>query len=185
MDNKPDAKERQRQRAREHYLRNRETYLQRAKAAQEADPARHAANVRRHYDRNREQINARKVAALDSTPGAREKARAAANAWRLQNPEQARELGRIGSANRRARIRADANRLSNGLAEKLLRKQQGKCTSCRCNLSESGYHIDHMTPIALGGENSDSNAQLLCPPCNQQKGAKHPVDFMQQRGYLL
>ena len=40
-------------------------------------------------------------------------------------------------------------------------------------------------PIALGGKNVDDNVQLLCAACNLSKQAKHPVDFMQQRGFLL
>lgn len=36
-----------------------------------------------------------------------------------------------------------------------------------------------------GGANDKSNIQLLCPHCNLSKGAKHPVDFMQERGMLL
>ena len=38
---------------------------------------------------------------------------------------------------------------------------------------------------ALGGLNADSNMQLLRAECNLQKSAKHPVDFMQSRGFLL
>lgn len=35
------------------------------------------------------------------------------------------------------------------------------------------------------GTNTDDNIQLLRKLCNLQKSAKHPVDFMQQRGFLL
>lgn len=45
--------------------------------------------------------------------------------------------------------------------------------------------MDHIMPLALGGTNTDDNIQLLCPTCNRSKHAKHPVDFMQQRGFLL
>lgn len=40
-------------------------------------------------------------------------------------------------------------------------------------------------PLALGGANEDWNIQLLRQRCNNQKKAKHPVDFMQSKGYLL
>lgn len=42
-----------------------------------------------------------------------------------------------------------------------------------------------IVPLALGGTNTDGNMQLLRSTCNQKKHAKHPVDFMQQRGFLL
>jgi 5-methylcytosine-specific restriction endonuclease McrA len=45
--------------------------------------------------------------------------------------------------------------------------------------------MDHIIPLALGGTNTDDNIQLLRAKCNKQKGAKHPIDFMQQRGFLL
>lgn len=45
--------------------------------------------------------------------------------------------------------------------------------------------MDHIVPLALGGSNTDGNIQLLRATCNQQKHAKHPVVFMQERGFLL
>ncbi len=38
---------------------------------------------------------------------------------------------------------------------------------------------------AGGGANIDGNIQLLTGLCNRQKHTKHPVDFMQERGFLL
>jgi 5-methylcytosine-specific restriction endonuclease McrA len=61
--------------------------------------------------------------------------------------------------------------------------QGGKCVVCRETLGE--YHVDHIVPLALGGEHSKHNVQLLCPKCNGSKGAKHPIDFMQSIGMLL
>lgn len=34
-------------------------------------------------------------------------------------------------------------------------------------------------------KNDVSNLQATCPPRNQSKGAKDPVQFMQSRGFLL
>lgn len=39
--------------------------------------------------------------------------------------------------------------------------------------------------IALGGTNTDDNVQLLRAECNNFKRAKHPADFMRQRGFLI
>ena len=41
-----------------------------------------------------------------------------------------------------------------------------------------GYHVDHITSLARGGENKDENIQLLCPKCNLSKGAKGPLEFL-------
>jgi 5-methylcytosine-specific restriction endonuclease McrA len=110
-----------------------------------------------------------------------DKSKAAVVAWRKENPEATR----IYSHNKRARKRANGGKLSKGLAERLLKLQRGKC-ACGCGQTlGDDYHLDHRMPLALGGANEDLNMQLLTSTCNQQKHAKHPVDFMQSRGFLL
>ena len=66
----------------------------------------------------------------------------------------------------------------------LMTSQKSKCVVCFTSLLNE-KHIDHILPIALGGTNNPTNLQLLCPKCNRQKSAKHPVDFMQEKGFLL
>lgn len=105
---------------------------------------------------------------------------AATLAWQKANPESLR----IHKQNRRARKREIGGRLSNGLAKRLFALQRGKCACCGKPLG-TNYHRDHIMPIALGGANTDDNIQLLRARCNQQKNSKHPIDFMQQRGFLL
>lgn len=56
----------------------------------------------------------------------------------------------------------------------LHREQKGKCVYCNIDLQQSGYHVDHIIPLARGGSNWASNIQLLCPNCNIKKGAKDP-----------
>lgn len=86
--------------------------------------------------------------------------------------------------NRRARKRSSGGVISPGLARKLFKLQSGKCACCGLSLG-GDYHMDHIMPIAMGGPNEDRNIQLLRAACNIQKTAKHPVDFMQSRGFLL
>jgi 5-methylcytosine-specific restriction endonuclease McrA len=130
-----------------------------------------------------------------STPESRELAKLKARAFRAANPE----IGKRASANwysknkkyhsllvqnREAKKRANGGGLSKGLQSKLFALQKGKCACCGQPLGDD-YHMDHIMPIALGGSNVDSNIQLLRRRCNLQKSAKHPVDFMQERGFLL
>lgn len=100
--------------------------------------------------------------------------------WHQENPD----ARRVHHENRRARLKNSTGRLSAGLAKKLLLLQRGKCACCGKSL-DGGYHLDHIMPLALGGENIDSNMQLLTPSCNNQKYSKHPIDFMQSRGFLI
>lgn len=101
--------------------------------------------------------------------------------WRAAN-KMAR---RILDNNRNARKREVGGKLSQGLAERLFKLQRGKCAcGCMQPLGEN-YQLDHRMPVALGGANEDWNIQLLRATCNQQKHAKHPIDFMQSRGFLV
>lgn len=109
----------------------------------------------------------------------RDQLRQKAAAWRVMNPEKARRI----AENRRAR-KFSGGVLSKGISEKLLVLQKGRCPCCGEKLGDD-YELDHKIPLAKGGPNSDENMQLLRSKCNRQKGAKHPVDFMQSRGFLL
>jgi hypothetical protein len=115
--------------------------------------------------------------------------------WRFENPEKVKEYSkeyaaknaesrRIWQQNRRARQLKNGDKLSKGLAQKLFKLQKGKCPCCKQLLGDD-YHLDHIVPLALGGSNTDDNIQLLRATCNNQKSAKHPIDFMQQKGFLL
>ncbi len=110
-------------------------------------------------------------------PGVKEKKR---REWGALNPD----VCRIHSANRRAVLAQVGGKLSRGLKAKLYALQKGKCPCCKQPLGDD-YHLDHIKPLALGGSNTDDNMQLLRAACNLQKHAKHPVDFMQSRGFLL
>ena len=142
-------------------------------ANQEKMSARRAA----YYAANAEKIKASCAKYSAANP---EKSKAATAAWRAANPDAVR----VYSHNRRARERAAGGKLSPDLAARLFKIQRGKCACCGVSI-EDGNHMDHVIPVALGGPNEDWNIQLLCAPCNLSKGAKHPVEFMQQRGFLL
>ena len=94
------------------------------------------------------------------------------------------EAMKIKKHKRRARLLA-GGALSRDIVERLKALQRGMCAGCGCNLSKSGQHIDHIVPLAKGGANTDDNVQLLCPPCNLAKNAKHPIDWAQENGRLL
>jgi 5-methylcytosine-specific restriction endonuclease McrA len=128
-----------------------------------ANPGKNRANCAAYYAANQEKVLA------------------TAAAWRAANPEKRR----IYVHNYRARKLENGGKLSPGISAKLFKLQRGKC-ACGCGRPlGDGFHLDHIIPLALGGTNADDNIQLLRATCNHQKSSKHPIDFMQQRGFLL
>jgi 5-methylcytosine-specific restriction endonuclease McrA len=105
-----------------------------------------------------------------------EQRKARALKWAKNNPEYMKML--------KHRRRGAPGTFTKKDIDFLMKSQRGKCVSCFISLI-GGKHIDHITPIARGGTNHPANIQLLCPDCNRRKGAKDPIDFMQERGFLL
>lgn len=50
----------------------------------------------------------------------------------------------------------------------------GRCQGCGIALHGGDYEFDHCTPVALGGENTVENIQVLCTVnlCHQKKSAE-------------
>lgn len=128
-------------------------------------------------ERNPEKETARWAAKYAKDPEASKKKCAE---WRKNNPGKTR----VYMQNYKALKDASGEKLSVGLADKLFKLQGGKCPCCGLPLGEN-YHMDHIIPLKLGGPNNDGNIQLLRQRCNNQKNAKHPIDFMQSLGFLL
>jgi 5-methylcytosine-specific restriction endonuclease McrA len=144
----------------------------------------------RWYARHKEEIAAKTAARIAADP---EKKKAWNAKWREENAARKKEYEsqyhaanrdkhKIRMTNRRAR--EAGGKLSADLEAKLFQLQRGKCACCGEPLGDD-YHLDHVMPLALGGTNTDDNIQLLRDKCNRQKHAKHPVDFMQERGFLI
>lgn len=131
----------------------------------------------RYYQENKREI-------LDAgrryRQSCREERAAATRQWRKNNPEKAKAADRNKKAIRKGSIgRHTANDI-----QRILKMQRHKCAWCKtCIRSE--YHVDHITPIALGGSNWPRNLQCLCPPCNLTKHARNPLEFARDEGRLL
>jgi 5-methylcytosine-specific restriction endonuclease McrA len=104
-----------------------------------------------------------------------------AKIWRKNNREAVRCMNRA----RKLKIKGAIG--SHSIADILHIKsmQKSKCAACYKKVIGESYHVDHIKPISLGGENWPSNLQILCPFCNMSKGAKPPEEFYQRLGFLL
>ena len=49
-------------------------------------------------------------------------------------------------------------------------RQEGICNGCRTHFPFRNMTIDHLVPTSRGGQDVDSNLQLLCQACNSLKG---------------
>ncbi|WP_274555969.1 HNH endonuclease [Streptomyces spiramyceticus] len=97
-------------------------------------------------------------------------------------PEPATHRGRCEGCHQayenRASVRARRNRREviargNSAAARLRRiiwkSGRWKCARCGRHVLASGIDVDHITPIAQGGEDTDGNVQQLCRPCHKLK----------------
>lgn len=129
------------------------------------------------YQKNREKVIAQKsIYASKNSERIREYTR--------ERRKKFPELHRTRNRNRKALLKSAEGKLSVDIEKKLFDLQKGKCVCCRRKLG-SNYHLDHIIPISKGGKNSDDNVQLLRAECNLKKRAKDPVDYMQEKGFLL
>lgn len=49
----------------------------------------------------------------------------------------------------------------------------GICMKCGKDVPKDKFHVDHIVPISVGGDEWDlSNLELSCQACNLKKGAK-------------
>jgi len=150
-------------------LRNKDRYW--------SDPEKHRERGREWYYANRERAIA---SSIEWRKNNRDKDREASRKWRSSHPTESRLLAK----KRRAKIAAATIEIiTSADIQKIRKAQKGKCAICR-KITPKG-HIDHIKPLARGGEHSKRNLQILCEECNLSKSSKDPIDFMQSLGRLI
>ena len=83
----------------------------------------------------------------------------------------------------RRRIKRQKEQKDNTLnAERIkdLLKSRQNCLYCGRTLQDSQKAIDHMMPLAKGGEHSITNLAISCKPCNNRKAAKDFLYWLQE-----
>ena len=98
---------------------------------------------------------------------------------RRRDREQYRQNREHIIARKSARMRLYAERRNDLTGEHVKAqydRQHGRCYWCGKNVRDK-YHVDHVVPLYLGGDHIPENIVISCPPCNQHKQAKHPMDF--------
>lgn len=173
---------------------NPQKHTQRVIRWQKTNHDKHTENVRKWREANPEKVADASRKWREANP---EKEAANKRKWRKANLERDAQSSRkwqkanpdkckVMKQNRRAKKKGNGGKLSKNIAQLLLILQKG-CCACGCGalLKATGYHIDHIMPIALGGTNTDNNIQLLTAKCNLRKSAKHPDDWARENGRLI
>ena len=106
-------------------------------------------------------MRARYAAGLRSVPP--EKAREIKARWQREHPEQHRQRQSRRRARRRGAFVEDVH-------PQVVFESHGGCCGVCGELIEGDYHIDHVIPLARGGEHSYANSQPAHPLCNIKKG---------------
>jgi len=52
------------------------------------------------------------------------------------------------------------------------KRDRGRCHLCGKKVPKRRWHMDHIIPLARGGEHSYANVSVSCPTCNMRKGVK-------------
>ena len=64
--------------------------------------------------------------------------------------------------------------------EMIYHSTDGKCALCGRKLVYDDMTLDHITPLAIDGEDNVNNLQGTCKACNLFKGSILPDDFMER-----
>jgi 5-methylcytosine-specific restriction endonuclease McrA len=92
--------------------------------------------------------------------------------WRIDNPEKAHQTMYQSKISRRAREKGSVGKITVAEIEALKVKQNYTCLCCKRREPEIELTHDHVKPLAMQGENTVANSQMLCRSCNSRKGAK-------------
>lgn len=65
-------------------------------------------------------------------------------------------------------------KLTEAKKRRIAAKQGYLCASCK-NVLPSTWNLDHLVPLHLGGSNSLSNFQVLCPNCHADKSQRELI----------
>lgn len=155
--------EKYRSKAQQFYARHREKILAQLKAEYQEDP-----EPRREQSREYERNN-------------RAERRQKAAIWRAQNPEhRAAYRKQYNETNaekvkdwhqaRRAR-KLNAPVIEHFSREGIYERDGGRCHICHRLVPRSDFHLDHLVPLAHGGDHAPRNLAVAHPLCNHKRGA--------------
>lgn len=124
------------------------------------------------YHENREE---RLVAMREYHAANREKRAAAYRRWCSENP-RVRDPAKESQYRHARRARLAGARVERVDVAVVFERDEGVCGICGDPVDPASWHLDHIVPLARGGEHSYANVQVAHPVCNLRKGARPPGD---------
>ncbi len=99
--------------------------------------------------------------------------------WRESNPEKCKAIrGAYYQSHREQHLAsfakrcARAARVSQNTRSQLYEDSGGVCYLCGSTVSPTGWWVDHIIPVARGGQTVEGNLAVSCQPCNRRKHTK-------------
>ena len=143
---------------RQWYLKNREKEIARCSAYNKANPHIPAASMQR-------------VRAKDP-----EKAREYQREYKAANPQRIRIFDSTKRAKRRAQIGATIHKVTPKQWGEIQARYKHHCAYCLKPFKT--LTMDHVVPLARGGDHTVGNIVPACAKCNSAKHARHQLDFV-------
>ena len=81
---------------------------------------------------------------------------------------------------RQNKHKSQRKRYSQSVREMIYNNAGGHCELCGRKILYKDMTLDHIMPLAMGGEDAESNLQCTCKACNEFKGRILPDDFMER-----
>lgn len=173
--------------AADYYAKNRESVKAKSAKRWEEKRPEILAKMASYYVANADRIKGRVAAYVAANP---EKRKAASARWYERNREQVilasaawsklhPETRRVVAGRRRARVAgAGGSGLSPKQWRQILEEAGGRCAYCG---NEATLTMDHVEPIARGGQHDANNVVAACPRCNTSKCASPLVVWLARR----
>lgn len=159
----------------EEYQRHKDDYIARAAKWSLANSEKSRTIKDRWYRKNRDAF-LRKCA--DRHRDNPEKLRQRVKAWRKKNPGKRRAQ----SAKRRAQVisPSGASKDVKAFYEHVAQADRIRCYWCNRLVKKSHRQVDHIVPLARGGQHAVINLCCSCSTCNNRKHAKTAAEFVGQ-----
>lgn len=135
-----------------------------------------------NYRQRRYAANREKELAAAAARYCPEKAAAANAKFRAKNPWAVKASW----ANSSVKRRHGRDEMVHGTdLEAIFKAQDCCCAGCKEALTVDTCDVDHWIPMRVGGPNRIENIQILCPTCNAEKSWKHPLLWLDEKGWPM